>query len=123
MDKSLKFFCLAIKQVKVPVCAYPKISPFVFINTGDRIVTDRRTVCKILKEMNKGVTISIVQTQATTSCTNPKISEPVFINCIYYIRSETRFILWVVFVQSKLIAIVFVQSVLCSKPHEAILIF
>ncbi len=70
--------------------------------------------------MGELIQIWVISIKATAQSTNPERTKMVFMNCPNPIIAQAVGIIRVVPVSREVLAIVFIQAILCPKPHESV---
>jgi len=115
-----EFSRLSIKSVKPPVArSNPEHARPVFVNYPDIVVAQAIRIIGIVSVVDKSPIPSIESIKPSAISPNPEHARPVLVNRPDSIASQAIGILRIVPIHVKLVPIIFVQSIVGAKPHEA----
>ena len=86
--------------------------------TIDKIVGDTIGVIYIVSEMGKGFFLPVEIIKAAAPGAYPQISFGVFNNAFNVIVTQAGEVACIVFLNGELVAVEFIQTVLCAEPHK-----
>ena len=113
---------LAIQAVEPALCADPECAPAVFEDDRDRVLAQTRGIDGVMHETGEGVGLLVVAIEPPAVGTYPKRAIPVNIEALQTVGRERSGVLSIVLVMGKVVAVVAVEAVPPSEPHEALVV-